>query len=398
MILIFDWYFYIKWRIMDEQSVNATTNGLFDLGKDIGIEEQFSILLSSISDPVFIKNSESRLVLVNDGFCDMFSLKREECIGKTLAEHVPEHERESFLAIDRAVIETGIENLNEETLTVRDLGTRVISTRKSRFEDARGQRFLIGIIRDITDRVKAEEASIKHEKELEALNATKDKLFSIIAHDLRSPFSNIIGLSEFILDSINDIGEEDLNKFVSTINSSAKNSLDLLDNLLNWAKSQTGQLKNEFLTLNLSKVVELTQNQATAAAQLKRIELKNEVENDLTAHADENLLRTVIRNLISNALKFTREGGSIEITAKEFDTNIQICVKDTGIGIPKETLEKLFLKGHKTTTIGTNKEKGSGLGLVLCHDFVHQLNGELWVESEVGKGSSFYFTLPKGVV
>jgi PAS domain S-box-containing protein len=333
-------------------------------------------------------------LLVNDAFCDIFSLTREQCIGKTLAEHVAENESDSFLAIDKNVIETGEENLSQETLTVRDLGTRVISTKKSRFIDAKGNRFLIGIIRDITDRVEAEEAVLRNEKELEEQNATKNKLFSIIAHDLRSPFSNIIGLSDYILDSIDFIDKKDLNRFVSTINNSAKSSLNLLDNLLNWAKSQTGQLETEFIKLNIKQVVDATISQAHAWAQVKGIKLLNKVNPEIKAFADENLLRTVIRNLISNSIKFTEKEGVIEVYATEFETNIEICVSDNGVGMSKEKLGELFSKGKKKSTLGTSKEKGSGLGLMLCRDFVILLGGELWAKSEEGKGSSFYFTLP----
>lgn len=146
-----------------------------------------------MGDSIFVKDAQSRLLLVNNAFCELFNLSRTEIIGKTLAENVPADERESFLKIDKAVIAEGIENINEETLTINNV-TKIISTRKSRFIDSNGKKFLVGAIRDITEKKNAERALKENENRYRKLNATKDKLLSIIAHDLRSPFNNIIGL------------------------------------------------------------------------------------------------------------------------------------------------------------------------------------------------------------
>ena len=219
----------------------------------LGREYYYNTILNKIGDPIFVKDEESRLLIINEAFINVFGLKRENIIGKTLAEHVSPEEQEVFLRIDKQVLKDGIENINEETLTINGTETRIISTRKSRFIDANGKKYLIGIIHDITERKKSEDSLKKSEKQLKELNATKDKLFSIIAHDLRSPFSNIIGLTELILDKSIDFEESE--KHIEILNSSAKNTLILLDNLLNWAKSQTGKLTFKPEKILLSKVI-----------------------------------------------------------------------------------------------------------------------------------------------
>ena len=267
-----------------------------------GREYYFKSILNNIGDPVFVKDDQSRLVIVNDAFCNIFGLERETIIGKTLAEDVHEGERESFLKIDKEVIESGVENINDETLTVRGGQTRSISTRKTRFESSDGKKYLVGVIHDITERIKSEDSLKLREKQLKELNATKDKLFSIIAHDLRSPYSNIIGLSELLIESINDSDTEESKNFAQLLNLSAKNTLILLDNLLNWAKSQTGQLSfNPEKTASSDVVMEVIRINTSLAA-CKNISLKDTSAVDVEVYADRNMLKTILRNLISNAI------------------------------------------------------------------------------------------------
>lgn len=359
---------------------------------EIGREYYYNTILNKIGDPVFVKDEQSRLLIVNDAFRDIFKLKREDIIGKTLAEHVPQEERESFLKIDKQVLEDGIENINEETLTVKGEKTQIISTRKSRFIDADGKKYLIGVIHDITERKKSEDSHKENEERLKGLNTTKDKLFSIIAHDLRTPFDNIIGLTELILENAIDFEESE--KYIKILNSSAKNTLILLDNLLNWAKSQTGQLnyipKKIFISNVILEIIALNK----LHAETKKIYIVYSSSTEIEVYADENMLRTVLRNLISNAIKFTNIGGKIHIYTTLKQEHVEISIADNGIGINKEKSKMLFEIISNTTTVGTANENGSGLGLVLCKEFVNKNGGEIWVESEEGKGSDFKFTLP----
>ncbi|WP_339705779.1 PAS domain-containing sensor histidine kinase [uncultured Kriegella sp.] len=351
-------------------------------------------ILNNMGDSVFIKDEQSRLLLVNDAFCELFGLPREEILGKTLAEHVPKEERESFLKIDRQVIEDGIENINEETLTVGDQ-CHTISTRKSRFIDRNGNKFLVGAIRDITAQKKAEQDLKESEAKFRALNSTKDKLFSIIGHDLRNPFNNILVLSELLTDSIKKTDVATCEQYTELINSTAKNTLLLLENLMGWAQTQTGQIHYYSEKINLSDTIAEIVNLSNSIAATKDITL-NQIESEtIEIYSDEKLLKTVLRNLISNAIKFTHPGGNIDIITTAQKNQIEICISDNGVGMDKETAKKLFSTGTtSTTTRGTANEKGSGFGLILCKEFAEKLGGTIWVESERDKGSDFKFTLP----
>jgi PAS domain S-box-containing protein len=351
-------------------------------------------IFNNMGDSVFVKDAQSRLIFVNDAFCEMFDLPRSEIIGKTLAEHVPLDERESFLKIDKQVLKDGLENINEEPLTVRGGQTIMISTRKSRFIDSNRKKFLVGVIRDITERKKTEQALIESESRLRELNATKDKLFSIIAHDLRSPFNNILGFSELLTETIKNTEVAKSEKYLSLMNSSAKNTLVLLDNLLNWAKSQTGQIKIKSEKINLHSIIRDILEQSNSIAKTKNISLNQTESGEIEVYSDENILKTVLRNLISNAIKFTNQGGKIDVFVISKQNQVEITISDNGVGINNETCKKLFNISTNISTSGTANEKGSSLGLVLCKEFVEKLGGNIWVESEEGKGSDFKFTLP----
>jgi len=229
--------------------------------------------------------------------------------------------------------------------------------------------------------------------QLKNINATKDKFFSIIAHDLKNPFHAIIGLSRILSKHLKvDDNSRDY-EISHAIHQSAVQTYELLENLLQWAATQTGkihfELKELSLNMFISKVLEFTKLNAES----KEIEIINEIENLVFVKADANMLETVLRNLITNAIKFTPEKGRIKISMaqKEF---IEISVCDTGIGMEKEIAENLFINPGEQKTRGTNGEKGSGLGLIICKEFILLMGGKLWVSSAPGKGSTFTFSLP----
>ncbi len=253
---------------------------------------------------------------------------------------------------------------------------------------------LIGITHDITERKKAEENLLQLNTKLKELNATKDKLFSIIAHDLRSPLNNILGFSELLIEQIQTTDIEESKKFATIINTSAKNNLGLLDNLLTWGKTQTEQIGFIPENLKLNPIVEKVFLVSNLTALLKNIKLISSLSDDIVVYADQNMLSTILRNLIANAIKFTESGGKVDISAVSHQSHIEISVTDNGVGITEKNKKKLFGVDLNFTTRGTQNEGGSGLGLILCKEFVEKHQGKIWVESELGKGCKFIFTLP----
>ena len=242
----------------------------------------------------------------------------------------------------------------------------------------------------IVAKEKAEENEIK----LGELIATKDKLFSIIAHDLRSPFNSILGFLELLIENVKNYEVADVEKYLGIINLSAKNTLVLLDNLLNWAKSQTGQIIFKPEKIVLSSLIQEIFELLNPSAKNKNIVLNHIQSEEIIVFADLNMIKTVLRNLISNAIKFTNSNGKINVYGLQNDKFIEIAVSDNGVGMNEETQNELFRLETNETSKGTANEKGSGLGLILCKEFVEKHGGKIWVKSELGKGSVFKFTLP----
>ncbi|MDX1768474.1 MAG: PAS domain-containing sensor histidine kinase [Arenibacter troitsensis] len=358
-------------------------------------EKYANTILNNMGDAVFVKDAGSRLLLVNDAFCDLFNLPRTKIIGKTLAENVPPAERESFLRIDKQVLLDGIDNINEESLTLGEGQKKIISTRKSRFVDEDGKKFLVGVIRDITERIKTEEDLRESAIQLKELNATKDKLFSIIAHDLRSPFNNILVLSQILKAQLSKSEDPDTQVHIDLIHSTAKNTLVLLENLLDWAKSQSGQINFKNEKINISNVVNEILELSRSIAKTKDISIQVHIPEDVEINSDKKILKTIIRNLMSNAIKYSRPGDKITISAVEEKDLVKIVISDSGVGMDDDTLENLFSITGNTPLPGTLNEKGSGFGLVLCREFIEKLGGKIWVESEKEKGSDFIFTIPR---
>ncbi len=232
------------------------------------------------------------------------------------------------------------------------------------------------------------------EKNLKELNATKDKFFSIIAHDLRSPMNNLLELAR-LLKIKYDIGDTELiPDIVTHLFDTAENTNDLLLTLLDWASVQRGIMPYNPETINLREMVDTSFEPLAGNAKGKGIRFNNLTLNDNAVWADRNMLSTVIRNLISNAIKFTENGGSINITSEFVKDFIHICISDTGVGMDSKTVKNLFYINKVRSLPGTQGEQGTGLGLTLCRDFVELHNGQIWVESELGKGSSIWFSLP----
>ena len=229
---------------------------------------------------------------------------------------------------------------------------------------------------------------------LQELNATKDKFFSIIAHDLKSPFATVIGFSDVLLERVRDNNYEEAEEIAEIIKSSSERAMDLLMNLLQWSRSQTGRMEYNPNQVPIHALVEKVCETLNDTAKQKSILLLKEIPSEKSIFADPAMISTVIRNLTSNAIKFTNPGGKITISAEMKPGEWLITVTDNGVGIPESITPKIFNIGGNVSTTGTQNEQGTGLGLILCKEFIEKHGGEIWVESEIDKGSSFHFTIP----
>ena len=231
---------------------------------------------------------------------------------------------------------------------------------------------------------------------LKELNATKDKLFSIIAHDLRNPITAIMQLGEMLAGKMGPLSDADKQEATRAITKSANTTNSLLTNLLQWGRSESGKLIIKRERVSLKKIVTDCEQVLSETIVQKEINFENRIADEVHVTADYNMISTVLRNLMANAIKFTREGGTVTISGNVNNGKARIEVIDTGVGIPPEILRQLFDHQFQYYTRGTNNEPGTGLGLKLCKDFVEQNGGAIGVDSQENKGSTFWFTLPMG--
>ncbi|MEW6196378.1 MAG: tetratricopeptide repeat-containing sensor histidine kinase [Bacteroidota bacterium] len=231
-------------------------------------------------------------------------------------------------------------------------------------------------------------------EKLKELNAVKDTFFRLIAHDLKTPFNAIFGYTEILKEDFSDLSDEEKLSFIDDIGKAAKQNYQLLENLLIWSQSQAGRLEFNPERINMKEIISESKDLLIPSAKNKNIVLNVECENDIFIRVDEQMITTVFRNLISNAIKFTHVGGHVTINVGSQSNGVKISIEDNGIGMDETTVEKLFRIDRIETKNGTQGEKGTGLGLILCKDFVERHNGQIWVESKPGIGSKFIFTLP----
>ena len=232
------------------------------------------------------------------------------------------------------------------------------------------------------------------EGNLQKLNATKDKFFSIISHDLKSPFNAILGFSGELANSYDQYDDEDRKMMIEMVNTTSKSTFKLLENLLTWSRSQSGFIEITKEPHVLRKLVEESISPYLGAVEIKSIRVRNEIPGGLKILADKETIKVVISNLFNNAIKYNKEGGEIALSCEVQDQTAVVCTSDTGIGMSKEIISGLFRVEKNVQRPGTKNEQGTGLGLILCHEFVHKNDGEIKVKSAVGKGSEFYISLP----
>jgi two-component system CheB/CheR fusion protein len=252
----------------------------------------------------------------------------------------------------------------------------------------------VKILRDLTERKQSEDAIIKYVRELEDLNKHKESVLAILSHDLRSPLSAIIGIVEYLKEYSHTMKPDDIREMVDMLYKSSTDELEMLDYLVEWARIKYAADVFSPTKIKLTEYINKVLDTLKETASINAINLHHEIEADTSVFADGKMLVSIIQNIVSNAIKHSEKGGTITVSAKSKDDKIIIQVKDTGVGMSKEIMESLFTPQLKTLSETREKNKGAGIGLLLVKGFLDKNDGEVWVESIEGEGSSFYFTLP----
>lgn len=375
--------------------INAACRLINAERKTITVLSKFQSLFSSMQEGVYLhemvynEHGEAinyRITEANPASEKHLAIKPEMAVGK-LATELYETEQPPLLETYAKVSETGnpftfeqyFEPLKKQFLI------SVFSPEKGKFAT---------IFSDVSERKKADAELRLKNKELEKVNAEKDKFFSIIAHDLKSPFNAILGFSELLIEQVHKNDCTEVGKYAKIILQSSHRAMDLLMNLFEWTQSQTGRLEFKPENFSLNELLDEISFIFNEIAEKKSIIIEKDLPPDMNIYADERMMGTIFRNLVSNAIKFTMPNGVVKIHAQQQKDKLFLSVSDTGVGIPKKVISKLFQIDNEYSTIGTDHEKGTGLGLVLCREFIEKHNGKIWVESEEGKGSAFYLSIP----
>lgn len=388
-------------------------------------EEKFKGVVELSADAIITASLDGTILGCNAAALKIFGYSQKQMLSLKLSDLVPHGQAYSLLQF--LPEEFAGEKMHPERVNKRKDGTLFPTEIHTKIFPVADEKILIAYIRDITERKTAEvelqrfneelqlnkemlEEKIMlldtlndqlstSERKLKELNDSKDKFFSIIAHDLRSPFNGLIGFSDFLANEIEDLEKEDIKKFATEINKAANNLFKLLNNLLDWSRLQIGTMQFQPAKLDIADITGEIINLMKSNAIKKKIELINQINKSAEVFGDSNMVHSIIRNLVSNAIKFTESGGVVKVSLKDAGRFVEISVIDNGVGIPAEKIENIFKIGNYKSTLGTSCEKGSGLGLILCKDFVERHKGRIVCESSTGeidrRGTKFSFTLPK---
>ena len=357
-------------------------------------EKKYRHVVENVGEGIGFVDLDEVFVVANPAAERIFGVGSGELLGRSLIDFLSDDQYSSIL-YQTKIRKKGQESTYEFELTRPDSKKRnVFITAVPQFDDNNEFIGTHGIFRDITEQKQLELSLKESETKLRKLNADKDLFISILSHDLRSPFNNILGFSELLTEDIRKLDINDINSIAIDINKSARQTFNLLDDILTWARTQQGKVPFKPQTLNFADICKDILEILNPNAIAKNITINCSSDEHLNLIADNDMLKTILRNLVSNAIKFTDTGGVINLKAEKNTENVTISVSDNGIGIPPDNVVKLFNISEVFSTKGTAKEAGTGLGLLLCKEFVEKHGGKIWVESEVGKGTKFYFTIP----
>nr|HPN38020.1 PAS domain S-box protein [Melioribacteraceae bacterium] len=357
---------------------------------------QFRQVWENSFDGMRLTDKDGVMVLVNKSFCNLVKKTAADLIGKPFSVIYQENIADEILKKGKEKFHNHLIETNfERELTLWNNEKVWFELSNSHIFIDNEPKLLLSIFHDITKRKQAEDEITKYSKRLEEVNAGKDKFFSIIAHELKSPFQSSLGISDILVNEFDSLDTQETKELITSLNRSLNNQFNLLKNLLDWSRLQSGRMEcnpdNIIIKEVIEDVIYLLQNNIKN----KLIKIEVNVEKSHIIIADYWMFRTVITNLIANAIKFTYNNGSIKIYSKVLEEEIEISVEDNGMGIDLDDMMKLFKIDCQITTIGTNNEKGTGLGLILCKEMIEKNNGKIGVESKLNLGSRFYFSLPK---
>ncbi|MBP3191991.1 PAS domain-containing sensor histidine kinase [Natronogracilivirga saccharolytica] len=355
----------------------------------------FEQIWENAFDAMRLVNAEGVIVEVNKAFCTMVEMSRESLVGRPMAViySEPDHDTIQKKLVERFRARK-IEISIDRPLMLWN-GKKVWFEASNTFVDSENHgTLLLSIFRDITEKKKSEEEAMEYMEELKKLNSEKDKFLSIISHDLRGPFQSLLGMSELLSEEFETMEPDELKEYFASMNRSLRAQYTLLENLLTWSRLQIGQVQMEKEQISLANVIaEVLAVMETTAVQ-KQITIHAQVPDALRASADVNMLKSVIQNLVSNALKFTPRGGDIYITGESGSSRAAVSIRDTGVGMDEDEIEQLFDITRKKTRKGTDGEKGTGLGLIIIRDMTELMDGTLDIDSRPGEGSTFTIQLP----
>ncbi len=356
-------------------------------------ENQHRELIENLQEGIGIVDTQEKFIFSNSAAEMIMGVGKGRLTGRSLSEFMSRNE---FQKVQKqsGLRKKGVKSTYELQVNTSKGRRILLVTVTPQYDDKGVFRGTFGIFRDITDRKKAERDLRKNAIKLRELNATKDKFFSIIAHDLKNPVNAIVGFTDLLLKNYKNYDSKKTEKFLYITHESAKQAYTLLENLLLWSQSQSKRIPYNPIVLDIAGAVDENIRFTEYYASKKKIRIISSVQKESFVFGDVNMINTIIRNLLTNAIKYTNSGGEIKLSAISLNGRIDISVADNGVGITKKTMDNLFRIDSSATRPGTENEKGTGLGLILCKEFVEKHGGRIHVESEPGKGSTFSFSLP----
>lgn len=361
-------------------------------------EERYKAVTQTANDAIITTNGMGFILNWNKGAERIFGYRENEMLGENLSVILPkklQHKHEAYFSDLNNYKSKDVFGKTMELIANKRNGVEFpVELTLSLWENA-GDKFVTAIIRDITQRKNAEDEIQKSHERLKLINNEKDKLFSIIAHDMKSPINGFLALTKMMTDDIRDLSLDEISKIAHTLNRSAINIFKLLENLLQWSRMQLGGIVFTPRNITLYPFVEDCLQIFSDQIEQKGVKVLNNISDGTEIFGDSAMLQTVFRNIISNAIKYSQPGGTVIISMESFESNkYLIHVKDEGTGIDENLFPILFKLDEMKLRKGTSGEPGTGLGLIICKDFIERNGGELWVKSSIGNGADFYFTLP----